>query len=350
MIKKSEDLITQSKKISLTAKNTDFNRPYVKQRIENSASLLVEDAYGLMLTALISEISFINALRADTWTVLQYYPSVELKKTKYASLTFHRKLNTFNLFVPTHGQSLVMPADDSARVLKNSESANAQTIDVMLPESYTPLIKKFLKCRDLYIKRIGDTLIPRELISLEDHLSLFKEVLANPDHEMYRDGRFAGLPKTNIDSILKIYIDEYQKSFEAYKKFNPKNINSFMPSFYMTRHRFSDIQVIESSEWKNRRASKRLFIMEQGDLTDLFKDNTHQAYNVTTPYLTQNGVNIHANRHLSVTTYLDKYPGSKLNAASILNDEEEQVSLNYDDRDRSKAQVIVAEQATRFNY
>ncbi len=120
-------------------------------KIKKSAATLIRKAMQYMRTALIQQIAFYNCPRCGNWVALKYYSSETAKDNAYASLTYLRKSNQFKLYIPRFGLNLI-DETETARVLKNANAKKVVDVDVVLPASLSPLIKRFLEIRDLYIK------------------------------------------------------------------------------------------------------------------------------------------------------------------------------------------------------
>ncbi|SEL90008.1 hypothetical protein SAMN05216262_1318 [Colwellia chukchiensis] len=126
--------------------------PVAREKYLKSASTFIRKAFNYAKVAFVQEVSFINIPRSDNWTMLKYYPNAKVQDSSYASMTFLRQQNRYQLFIPCHGSSLVDDDAHSVRYIKNADSENATDIDVQLPERITPLIKKLLSIRKDYIE------------------------------------------------------------------------------------------------------------------------------------------------------------------------------------------------------
>ena len=123
----------------------------VQNRLAKNAATLIRKALQYTRTALIQQVSFYNAPRCSSFIELKYYETAKEQNKAFASLTFLRQRNRFELFIPKYGQSLVSD-EPQVRFLKNADSKKAVDINIELPETLTPLIKKYLEIRDLYIE------------------------------------------------------------------------------------------------------------------------------------------------------------------------------------------------------
>jgi len=321
-----------------------------RNKFKNSSAASARDAYSRIKVALISEVSFISALRSESWGILHYYNSVEEQELEYPSLTFHRKKNQYQLFFPTFGPEY-FSQKDSTRFMKNSDAKNAQNIDFMLPETFTPLIKKFLYAREIYLRNNVIALLPEVLRDAQEDITKFENALLNPDDKIFSDKKYQGYPHELLKSSFSIYIEELNKDIEKLSNFNEKKCKLLLPhlSLRLTETRVVDLVNIPS--WKEKRLCKRSMIINAKTLSTQHKDMTRKAYEYVLPDTVQEGLFMHSNRHLSVCTYLDKNPGEFLQAASILNDEVEQVILKYGDRDKARAQnAVVRKNSDNFKY
>lgn len=127
--------------------------PVSEEKRYKSAASNIRRALNYAQAAVVLEASFVNAPRAGNWTMLKYYPSASVQNRSFASLTFLRQRNRYQLYIPLYGTSLIDPeGNESTRYIKNADSKNAVDVDVELPEILTPLIKRFLSIRKDYLE------------------------------------------------------------------------------------------------------------------------------------------------------------------------------------------------------
>jgi len=154
--KASKFLMTRAEKFQLEAESKiEFAKkssaPVKADKYYRSAASYIKRALNYSAAALVGEISFSNCPRAANWTMLKYYASSSAKDGSFASITYLRQKNRFNLYIPLYGSSLIESGLNS-RYIKNADAENAVDIDLDLPEGLTPLIKKYLSIRADFIK------------------------------------------------------------------------------------------------------------------------------------------------------------------------------------------------------
>ena len=135
---------------NLFADNTNDKKLELTYR--KSAASQISRALQYFRTGLIQIISFYHCPRSTNWTELKYYSSAISQNKNFASITYHRQRNRFQLYIPRFGTSMVNDNNENVRFLKNAGAKNSVDVDVELPEKLTPLIKEFLSIRQCYIE------------------------------------------------------------------------------------------------------------------------------------------------------------------------------------------------------
>lgn len=352
----------------------------------NSAALSIKDAFIKAQYSMLLAITFVNIPRAINWTTLKYYKSASEMNTGFSSLTYHRQKNRFQLFIPTFGKSLV---DDNASVrhLKNAGSNLTSNIDVLIPESKSAKIKEFLEIRELYIEHFIKNKLPKMLVNeldrkkkdqkaiddISKQIINYKSVIGH--HINYNCEDFLnelGVP--NIDKIKKVvkgsdrikyFYDNYSEYVLDKKVINQSHINIMLNDLTTNLELINanidriqkQIKSIDSAEilfiWlaykaidskdPNRLTLKEHFIQDPGKLGQAFDDLTYKYLLKLFPDIKQNGINIHALRHIVAIDHLETYPGDYTGAGAKLNDTVEQIIKTYGNKDVAGAMQRVAD-------
>lgn len=338
LINKSMELYNQSKNAIELTKET--NKKLKKEALFQHSFRYIYDAYCYISAALVSELSFVVAPRVTTLTILKYFPTQESQDERYASVTFHRKKNRFQILVPPYGPS-VLNENTEARNLKNSRSA--QKINTLLGEEFTPLIKKFLLIRREYLDLVLKVQIPQALKNAEQTIKDYTNAINNPENTINKIEAFNSISDDERIEILTLLIQQAELNIQTYKNISIDDIDTFFPYFANPHYTPKPLKTMSDTAWVNSKEYKRKLIADSGKFSDRYKVATYLAYQETSPEMNQEGVNIHANRHLSVCTYLDKNPKDYENAAVILNDRVSQVMETYSDWDKYRAQQRIAD-------
>lgn len=299
-------------------------------KAKKSASHFAQKAFDRILTAVILETSFVVAPRASTWCDFKYYESVHARDERYCSITYLRQKNRFEMMAPLYGPSLVND-QEWVRYLKNSDAKNATPIHIILPEYLTPLFKKYIDIRSFYIEHNMTFNVKEDIADVEAEISKLSSTETS-------------MPSSKVLAL----IEEYEKDLVSFKAFNPKDIELFIPWRSVRTSETRESNSLTNPIWKLRRLLRRNFIQDPSKLGMKFKDQTCDAFYNISPEDDQNGINIHAMRHLAAETYLENNPGDYLGAAALLNDEVETVIKVYGNRDRAKAMRELAEQKPGF--
>jgi hypothetical protein len=315
-----------------------------KEKFKHQSASCAKNGYVRLRAAMISELSFINSLRADNWTTLHYYKSVEEQDTGFPSITYHSKKNQFQLLYPLYGVNIVTDEEDF-RSMKNSKSKTVQSIDIMFPEHITPLIKKYLKSRDLYLNNYVAMIMPETIETAKQEMKIIEDALIDNNHEIYNYKKYKSYDGEFLKSTFKDYIEELKLDISELSKFKVKDCKILMPNL---SSRLSETKTVSTSDrtlWRMNRSVSRKLIMQPSKISGSYADMTREMFDHVLPDVLQEGYYIHANRHLSVCTYLDMYPNQIIQAAAIINDTQEQVRKTYGDRDIVRARKKLISQA-----
>lgn len=400
LIEQSDNLVEEAQKelkASKKAKNENS-----KQKRFDKAGFFASKALNKIVVALIMESSFSNAPRASNWVTLKYCPSAKYQTDGQACLIYHSHKNHFQLYVPLYGND-ISNENDHVRLIKNSDSQNAVPIDVDYPEHLTPLFKKFLKVRELYINthmvssvrkalpklkaqlRDLNFLTSRDIVnSLKEKRSLLsnlenisdsyrqyelEKIEKDSEKEQALLQQYAKAMKTsskkvtlkNIQNDVKrlqqeitdyeaiesphfknLLVKNLRLDIKSLEEFSPENIDILIPSFsYRLGETKRVSEVADLGNWETNRKLRRNFVLPPSKLSENFKAMTCDAFHFTCDEH-QWGLNIHAMRHLAAETELD-LGGSYSDVAGLLNDEVAQVIKIYGRKDRSKSMKKVAQ-------
>ncbi len=141
---------TNAEQKIVLSNNTDDEKLELTHR--KSAASQIGRALQYFRAGLIQTISFYQSPRSANWTELKFYPNATSQNKNYASITYHRQRNRFQLYIPCFGSSMVSDDNTKYRYLKNANAKNSVDVDVELPEQLTPLIKEYLNIRRSYIE------------------------------------------------------------------------------------------------------------------------------------------------------------------------------------------------------
>lgn len=279
----------------------------------------IKDAYFSSMVAMINEVSFTCALRANNLISL-HYASSEAAKVKllgYPTLTYHRKVNRYYLDIPLEGAAIDKDSTEIVRYFKNSDVEDTTPVSVLLPEYLSSVISKFLKARKLYLDVYMTYHSRRNFDKVMNSINELNDIDDLPEKEL----------------ILNIY----EKEALALKNFNSENIKLLFPYLTRTMHKLEKVIISAKSDPEqllHYNVRKTNFMMSVHSLGLYYKDRTYSAYYTIDPEIDQEGVNIHATRHIAVTTHLHNNPGDFYGAAAILNDKIDQVIKTYGEKDR----------------
>ena len=297
------------------AKAKKSNSDVAKQRRVVYAATCADKAMALASTALIMESSFLVAPRATTWSQLRYYSSVSAKEVNTPCIVYHSHKESFEIDVPVFGYDIGNNSQ-TVRLLKNSESENIVPINAFYPLEMTPLFKKFLKARKLY---------------LEAHIPVYIEVWMKK-----YDEHILSIKEADISSFSKdAYLNAMEENYEIFKNYDPKKVDMLFPFFaYRTKPDIKD-RYPKMDSWNGKLMVRRRYARTSTKLGEDFVKTTCDVFADLLPEVTLPAVNIHAMRHLAVISFLDEHPGAYSKAAAILNDEEEQIIKTYGKVDRA---------------
>lgn len=292
------------------------------------ASFYASKAFSRIIPAVILETCFVVVPRGITWTTFRYFPTANAKMDGVPSITYHSHKNRFEMDVPVYGFDLGY-ANEYVRLMKNSDSGTIVPINILLPEYLTPLYKKFIEIRQNYINV---------------HMPIQVEVATEKTKQSLNKLKERNYSKSG-DGLLK---EHAELDLIAFEEFSPDSIESFIPHASYRLGETRSPHVSEKDYWIYSREVRRNFAQLPAKLGESFKSMTCDAfYEIVDKE--QEGVNIHATRHLSATTYLDNNPGDFYGAAAILNDSVEQVLKTYGDTDRSRKMKVLGNMEAGFD-
>lgn len=326
LIQRSKSALSEADRL-LSASKSKTDK--VKDKFLREANTNISSAYYESMAAMFLSMSFINAPRAINLVTLKYYDSVQERDKNYASLTYHRKKNQYQLYIPKYGISPI--TEEETRIIKNAMIKGTVNIDVMMPETISPIISTFIKARDYYIKYKMKNSMP---ILIEDCINSIQHI---------KDGHFESFSKEENEMLLEVF--ELEK--EALENFRESNIEALLPwcGKHQSLLKESDEYVrglINSESWQTKKLTGRKFYLEKSYLGAQFKVKTENGFYLLDPELDQNGINPHGLRHLAAETYLLANPGHTAGAASIINDTKRQVDLTYGTEDRGRTMKRLA--------
>jgi len=282
-----------------------------------SARTFISRAYFPALSALILDTCYIVSPRAANYTSFKVYDSALNRCPEYPSITYLRNVGRFEMIAPLYGPSLLNPRENT-RYLKNSDSAEAVPIELVLPERLTGMYKNFLTIRNDYIKIAIEDRIPSMIDRVKQSISAI-----NDSNE--QESRFYKLR-------------ELKNDLDFLSSFSIESLDMLVP-FKSTRYSsFPGERKFEISEFLQAdRAHRRHFYLSPHALGEYFKNCTCAVLTELAPELKSKGINIHSLRHLAATTHLELNKGDYIGAAAILNDNIEQVVKVYGTKNRSQA-------------
>jgi hypothetical protein len=282
-----------------------------------SARTYICRSYFPAISALILDTCYIVSPRVANYTSFKVYDSVLERCPEYPSITYLRNTGRFEMISPLHGPSLLDP-DENTRYLKNSDSAEAVPIDLVLPERLTGMYKKFLSIRDDYIKIEIEDQIPSMIIKVKQSINEITD--SNKEDSNFYELR------------------ELRKDLDVLLNFSLENLDMFLPFRSIRYSSFPGERKFEISELiQSDRAHRRHFYLNPQALGEYFKNCTCAVLTELAPELQSKGINIHSLRHLSATTHLELNKGDYIGAAAILNDNIEQIVKVYGTKNRSQA-------------
>ena len=321
----------RNEKLAMNAKTQ-----LIREKRSASAASYITKAYKRIITALISEVSWIVVPRASTWGILKYYPSISQRDDDYPSITYLKKENRYEMKAPLYGPSLLDP-NVKVRYLKNSDAINATEISLKLPEYLSPLFSKFLSIRNDYIK-----------LDLGYHI---KELVENCYLDIQKiETELKSITNEEIRLVKEIKINELKLDLSIFKSFDVNEVETFLPYRSLRNGETKTEDLVGNPRWRNSRAMHRHMLYPPKHLGEMFKGVTEKAFLEVHPDLIQEGINIHAMRHLIAETHLELKPGDFIGAAAKLNDEVEQIIKTYGNRDRSKVMRELGNIQGNFKY
>jgi hypothetical protein len=321
----------RNEKLAINAKTQ-----LIREKRSASAASYIRKAYKRIITALISEVSWIVVPRASTWGIFKYYPSISQRDDEYSSITYLKKENRYEMKAPLYGPSLLDP-NVKVRYLKNSDAINATEISLKLPEYLSPLFSKFLSIRNDYIK-----------LDLGYHI---KELVENCNLDIQKiETELKSITNEDSRLIKEIEVNELKLDLSAFRNFDINEVETLLPYRSIRNGETKTKNLVRNPRWRNNRAMHRNMLFPPKNIGEIFRGTTEKAFIEVHPDLIQEGINIHAMRHLIAETHLELNPGDFIGAAAKLNDEIEQIIKTYGNRDRSKVMRELGNIQADFKY
>jgi hypothetical protein len=358
--------------------NSKNKKEHIKDKFKRQASGSIIRAYHEATSAMIYHVSFVNCPRIINWSMLNYYESVSVRDNEFSSLTYHRHKNRFELYIPTHGPSIIK--DEEIRYLKNANSNNVVKVNVLLPEYLTSTIKLFLDARKYYVDfhmpfsipliieqniKTIEKLKKGEIFGLSiKEIQKLKEDRLSEINSLIKEDELSDFDGLSEEGILKIVEAEIKKTIEVESLLDKKYADVLVDTLKLDNEEHekfdrSDVKPLivwsakhkdlynlkrttleglaEAEDWYVKRAFGRKNYIAKTSLGAQFKLETRDAFYDVDSELEQVGINAHGMRHLAAETHLDRYPGDFIGAAAIINDDVEQVHKTYGTKDRSHA-------------
>jgi len=220
LLERADNLLLQAKQKNRAIKHA--GGVVAAQKFRISAASYIRKALQYARVALIQQVSFFSCPRNTNWIELKYFASANKQDGNFASLTWMRQRNRYCLHVPCYGSSLV---DDNEqlqyRYLKNADAKNAVDIDVELPEFLTPLIKKYIEIRELYIEydlmRFGGVTNASDIEMLFPARSIREDSIMDESLADLRE-RFIESPAKFGESFLHLTYQAYSNTLPEEKQ------------------------------------------------------------------------------------------------------------------------------------
>jgi hypothetical protein len=168
LIDKSDSFLEESKK-ELKAFNKARNEKSGLKRFDK-AGFFAMKSFSRIISAVILESSFVNAPRAINWSTLKYCQSAKYKEDGVPSLTYHSHKNRFEINIPLYGYD-ISKENEHVRLIKNSDAENVKPVNLFFPEYLTPIIKKLIEVRRIYIDTHMVTQVRKAIPKIKKGLS-----------------------------------------------------------------------------------------------------------------------------------------------------------------------------------